>query len=126
MARWLIRHAPRQLRVLVSPATRTRQTADALHLRYEIDARLAPGAGVADLLAAAREGKAGATLVVGHQPALGRAASFLLSGHGAEWAIKKGDVWWFSSRNRNGETQTVLRAVVSCSMLAAGHRAVTA
>ncbi len=58
-----------------------------------------------------------AVLVVGHQPALGRLAALLLAGQEADWSIKKGALWWFSNRIRQGETQTVLRAVISCSLL---------
>ncbi|HRM71144.1 MAG TPA: histidine phosphatase family protein, partial [Thauera phenylacetica] len=30
----------------------------------------------------------------------------------ADWTIKKGALWWFTNRVREGETQTVLRAVI--------------
>ena len=43
---------------------------------------------------------------------LGQTAALLLSGDEAEWTIKKGALWWFSNRTRQGETQTVLRAVI--------------
>ena len=36
----------------------------------------------------------------------------VLAGEEADWTVKKGAVWWFSSRVRQGETQTVLRAVI--------------
>ena len=39
-------------------------------------------------------------------------AALLLAGVEADWTIKKGALWWFSNRVREGETQTVLRAVV--------------
>ena len=53
----------------------------------------------------------GAVLVAGHQPTLGQ-TTVLLSGEEAEWTIKRGAQWWFSNRTRQGETQTVLRAVI--------------
>lgn len=116
MAAWLKAHAPKKMRILVSPATRTQQTAQALELPFETDKRLGPDADVSDLLAAIGwpdGGPAGgAVLVVGHQPTLGQTASLLLSGEEARWTIKKGAVWWFSNRVRQGETQTVLRAVI--------------
>ena len=31
----------------------------------------------------------------------------------ADWAVKKGGVWWFAGRERDGETQAVLRAVLN-------------
>ena len=119
MAEWLKAHAPKQLRILVSPAIRAQQTAKALGLPFETVAQLGPTASVPDLLAAigwpdgGRAGeRSGAVLVVGHQPVLGRLASLLLAGQEADWTIKKGALWWFSNRVRQGETQTVLRAVI--------------
>ncbi len=73
----------------------------------------APDGNVADILAATGWPDAsGAALVVGHQPALGRLCALLLSGSEADWTIKKGALWWFTNRVREGETQTVLRAVI--------------
>jgi phosphohistidine phosphatase len=117
MARWLSDRLPKRAVVLVSPAERTQQTAHALGLPYEIEPRIGVGADCADLLAAAGwpegNGKGGAVVLVGHQPSLGRLAALLLSGEEADWTIKKGAVWWFSNRTREGESQTVLRATLS-------------
>jgi phosphohistidine phosphatase len=52
-------------------------------------------------------------VVVGHQPELGHVASFLLAGESQEWSIKKGALWWISSRERGGADQAVVRAVIS-------------
>jgi phosphohistidine phosphatase len=117
MADWLKKHAPKKLRIVVSPARRCQQTAAALDLPFATDSRLGTAADVASLLAAVGwpDGGAsdsGAVLVVGHQPTLGQTAALLLSGEEAEWTIKKGALWWFSNRTRQGETQTVLRAVI--------------
>lgn len=123
MAEWLRAHAPKDLRVLVSPAVRTRQTADALGRPYDVDARLAPNGQINGLLEAAQwphgfgGGKDSATLIVGHQPTLGQTASVLLSGEPAYWSVKKGAVWWLSSRTRDDETQTLVQAVINCSLL---------
>ena len=115
---WLRPRLPPDLHILVSPALRTRQTADALGLPYETSRRLAPDAGVADLLAAARWPDASqAVLLIGHQPTLGRLAALLLSGQEANWSIKKGALWWFSNRIRKDETQTVLRIAISPELL---------
>ena len=118
IARWLTDNRPKHLRVLVSPALRTRQTASAFTEHFEIVPALAPDMGVADILAATGwpEGR-GAALLVGHQPALGQLAALLLSGTEAAWTIKKGSLWWFTNRVRDGETQTVLRAVVPPDLL---------
>lgn len=121
MAAWLATHGPKKIRVLSSPARRCRQTAQALGHAVTTDERLGPAAGVADLLAAIGWPDGGdesapgptATLVVGHQPTLGRTAALLLGGHEADWSIRKGALWWFSQRTRAGETQTVLRAALS-------------
>ena len=116
MAEWLKKHAPKNLCILVSPATRCQQTAKALGLPFETDKRLGTDCNATNLLAAVAwpEGrKNGAVLVVGHQPTLGQTAALLLSGDEADWTIKKGAVWWFSNRTGNGETQTTLRTVLS-------------
>lgn len=113
MAGWLNKHAPKNLRILVSPAVRCQQTAQALALPFETDKRLGTDSNAATLLAAAGwpDGN-GSILIVGHQPTLGQTAALLLSGAEANWSIRKGALWWFSNRTRRGETQTVLRAVI--------------
>ena len=112
LAAWLKTHHPKPLRVLCSPTQRTRQTASALTDAFETLASLGPEANVANLLAAAGwPDSSGACLIVGHQPTLGRLAALLLSGSEADWTIKKGALWWFSNRVRDGETQTVVGAL---------------
>ena len=121
MAAWLKTHAPENLRIVASPAKRCQQTVQALGRPFETDQRLAPGRSAADLLAAIDwpEGpgaKTLATLVVGHQPTLGRTAALLLAGSEVDWSIKKGAVWWFSNRTRGGETRVTLMAVVPAEL----------
>lgn len=114
VARWLRQHLPRKRKVVVSPAERTQQTAHALELAYEVEPRLGIGASVHNILdVAGWPDQNGAVLIVGHQPALGQLAALLLSGAEADWSIKKGAVWWFSSRARDGQTEAVLRAVLN-------------
>lgn len=118
VATWLQERRPKRLRVLVSPTVRTRQTATAFTDDFEIVPSLGPDGSVADLLAATGWPDSGnACLVVGHQPMLGRMAALLLSGAEADWTIKKGALWWFSNRVRDGETQTVLRAVLPSDLV---------
>lgn len=118
MAKWLRAQLPKKTKILVSPAVRTQQTAHALALPFEVEPKIAVGADVADLISAADwPSQPGAVLLVGHQPSLGRLASLLLSGTEADWSIKKGAVWWFSKRSREGRDQTVLRAVMNAEML---------
>jgi phosphohistidine phosphatase len=118
MAKWLRSRLPKKLKILVSPAIRTQQTAHALALPFEVEPKIAIGADAADLIAAADwPTHAGAVLLVGHQPSLGRLAALLLSGSEADWSVKKGGLWWFSWRNREGQDQAVLRAVMNPEML---------
>lgn len=118
MAKWLHDRLPDRHLVLVSPARRTRETADALGVDYRIDDRLAPDVDVAHYLAACDwpsgpEDSRGTVLIVGHQPLIGRLASLLLSGEERDWSVRKGAVWWLSARERDERNQVVLRAVVS-------------
>lgn len=118
MAKWIREHQPKDLRIIASPAVRTRQTAEALKLPFAIERKIAPDACVSALIAASGWPQAsGSVLIVGHQPALGHMASLLLAGQEAEWTIKKGALWWLSNRLRRGETQTVLRAVIPAEFL---------
>ena len=116
MAEWLNRFLPETTRILVSPALRTRRTADALGRKYRTMDALAPGAGVPQLLAAARwPDSREPVLVVGHQPTLGQVAAYLMAGAMPEvpWAVRKGAVWWLRVREREGERQVVLHAVMA-------------
>ena len=120
MADWLRQRLPKRTALIVSPAERTQQTAHALGMTYETDPQVGIGADAVHLLAAAGwpdGGEHGAVVIVGHQPALGRLAALLLAGEEADWTFKKGAVWWFSNRTRDGETQTVLRSVIGAEML---------
>lgn len=118
MAEWLHANRPKRLRVLASPTLRTRQTAAAFSDDFEIVPALGTDASVAGILAATGwPDGAGACLLVGHQPSLGRLAALLLSGQEADWTIKKGALWWFTNRVREGESQTVLRCALPADLL---------
>lgn len=108
-ARWLCARLPKHYRLIVSPAARAQQTAEALGgSRIETELRVGTGASAADLLKAAGWGSdSGTVIVVGHQPTLGQAAALILSGAPAQWQVKKSAVWWFCERS--GEAR--LRAV---------------
>lgn len=117
-ARWLKRHAPANLRVIVSPAKRTRQTADALKLDYQVLPELAPGADPEELLAAAGWPEADDTvLLVGHQPTLGATIRMLLADTVGPWSVRKSGIWWLSRRERDEMAQVVVRAVVNPEFL---------
>jgi phosphohistidine phosphatase len=118
MASWLNAHLPKEVRVLVSPARRTRETADALGLGYAVNDHLMPGADAANLLAAAGWPEtSGAVLVVGHQPTLGEAASLLLFGETRAMSLKKSGVLWLTNRVRGENPQTMLKAAMTAEML---------
>ena len=76
-------------RILTSPLVRARETGDelsgSLAVPAEADERLAPGATVAGVVAAATEAGAAAVAVVAHQPDCGRIAAEL--GGGSEPAF---------------------------------------
>ena len=100
MAEWLNRFLPDSTRVLVSPALRTRQTAEALDRMFRTVDQLAPGASHAQALDAARAGPTAASRCCwwGHQPMLGQLAAYLMGGpatlDGGPWAVRKGAAWW--------------------------------
>ena len=118
MAGWLNRQLPASTRVLVSPARRTQQTATALDRKFKTLPALAPDATVEGLLHAVRWPDAREpVLVIGHQPMLGLAAAYLLTGQPLGWAVRKGAVWWLRARDRDGELHVVLHAVVAPDLI---------
>ncbi len=118
MATWLREQLPEKTRILVSPAQRTIQTANALKLNYKIEPAIGTSAAPTDLLGAAGwpDGE-DAVLLVGHQPTLGQVAAALMTGAEMDWSVKKGAVWWLSGRIRIGKPQTVIRRVFNPDML---------
>ena len=118
MAAWLNTRLPRDARILVSPARRTLQTADALGRKYEVVRGLAPGEDAVHLLSAVGWPDAkGVVLVVGHQPTLGETASILLFGEARGLSIKKGGLIWLTNRVRGDLPQTVLKAAMTPELL---------
>jgi phosphohistidine phosphatase len=118
MAEWLERHLPDSCRILVSPADRAQQTAQALPRKFRTVPELAPGASVEAVLAAANWPDAREpVLVVGHQPTLGMVAAHLMSGVPSYWSIRKGSVWWLSNRARESGAGVVLKAATSPDFL---------
>jgi phosphohistidine phosphatase len=114
VAHWLAPHLPAAARILASPATRAQQTAQALGRRVETLHAIAPGAGVDEVLAAIDWPRGdGCALLVGHQPTLGQLALYLIGGQRGDLAFGKACAWWFQRRARDGESQAVLKAVVS-------------
>jgi phosphohistidine phosphatase len=114
LATWLNRQLPASTRVLASPARRAQQTAAALDRKFKTLPALAPDGTVEGLLHAVRWPDAREpVLVVGHQPVMGLVAAYLIAGEAQAWAVRKAAVWWLRARERDGELQVVLHAVVS-------------
>jgi phosphohistidine phosphatase len=114
VAAWLGERLPAKTRILVSPAARAQETAEALGRDFETVASIAPGADATAILAVADWPTArGAILVVGHQPTLGQAAALLLAGEAMDFTFKKAGLWWLSHRVRGEDARVVLRAVVN-------------
>lgn len=116
VAAFLQRHLPDDTRILVSPATRTQQTAAALTRHFTLTPAIAPGASAQSVLKAAQwQTGHGTVLVIGHQPTLGEVAAQLLGSEDYSLNIKKGALWWFSRRERDEEI--TLRLVISPDLL---------
>lgn len=121
MAQWLNQRLTESTRIIVSPAVRTQQTAQALGRAFKIVDALAPGSTVDELLLATRFPHARqAMLVVGHQPLLGLVVARLLEATdpSQSWSIRKGAIWWLRWEEREGRRLGVtLHAVISPDMV---------
>jgi len=118
VAAFLRTHLSDDYRILASPSARTQQTAAALTDHFTLAPTIAPGASAQAVLQAARwPDEGGTVLVVGHQPTLGEVAAQLLGCNGCSLSIKKGGVWWFSRREREGTAQITLRLVITPDFL---------
>ena len=113
MATFLRAILPHDTRVLASPAKRAQQTAQAFTNHFTTEPGVGLGALPSAILKAANwPDDEGTVLIVGHQPVLGEVAALLMTGHATSWSVKKGAVWWFSRRAREGDYQTSLRLVI--------------
>ena len=93
---WLNRLLPQGALILVSPATRTLQTASALGRPFRVDERIGLSASVPTILnACAWPVSDGAILVVGHQPTLGEVAGTLLARPALQ--VPRGSIVWLRS-----------------------------
>lgn len=103
MGEWLNHVLPENARILVSPALRTVQTAEALDRKFKKVAGLAPDSTVDQLLSETRwPTSKEVTVVVGHQPTLGLTAAYLMGAHHVTadqpWRLKKGAIWWIRAK----------------------------
>jgi phosphohistidine phosphatase len=114
MARWLDTRLPKELRILVSPALRAQETAQALQREFETSDAIAVGQPTSAILSASGWPDADrAVLIVGHQPTLGELAAELLTGRALAWHMAKGAVWWIRNRSRGERSGAVLRLAIN-------------
>ena len=116
IAAWLEDRLDDDWTLLSSPAARATQTADALGMDYETRRGLDTSARVEDVLREAGWPDGKRVIVVGHQPTMGEVAAHLL-GTSEEVVVRKGAIWWFATRERDGRVETVLRVVMDAEML---------
>jgi len=115
VAAWLKKQLPDEARLLVSPAQRAQETAQALTRRFKVSGQVGTAADPQDILKAAGWPSGGGTVVVvGHQPTLGQAAALAVTGRPAEWSVKKGAIWWLETR---GGGDVAVRAVIAPDMV---------
>jgi phosphohistidine phosphatase len=117
MAYWLDSHLPETCRIFVSPTVRTKQTAQAISAlgrKYKLLTELAPESNIEVLLSAINwPNNREPVLLVGHQPNLGEIASHVITPSQTECAIRKGNVWWISQKEKDGEgLRTYLKAII--------------
>ncbi|MDR2208333.1 MAG: histidine phosphatase family protein [Azoarcus sp.] len=119
VAAWLSERAPDGLRLLVSPATRTRQTV--AHFNdCENDIQFCPqlyeSSTPEEILAIIGWPRTlRPTLIVGHQPLIGSLATHLLSGSPYPGIFRKSALWWLHAEP--GQTGVRLMQVVDGDML---------
>ena len=119
MATFLRPLLPRDLHILVSPAVRAQQTAQALNKNFTTDPLLSPESSPETILEATGWLKFShqSVLIVGHQPTLGEVATWLMTGKPGYQSFKKGAVWWFSRSDAQENPTTTLRLVIAPDFL---------
>jgi len=120
MAAWIKSQLPKPWTVLASPAARARQTAQQLSDYPLIEPRLRPDAQRDELLSVISEfpREGGALILVGHQPLLGHAALYWITGCDQQFSLRKSGVLWAVERCRESGIQRTLRACISADLLA--------
>lgn len=121
MARWLKPRLDENWLVLSSPTVRTRQTVEPLGMKVDYRLTLGPDSSASAVLREAHwpDGDCN-VLIVGHQPILGQVAARLMTGHQGDAPVRKGSVWWFSTRSADeGDTGVILRAMIGADLVEA-------
>jgi phosphohistidine phosphatase len=122
MAQWLKPQFSGPVRVLASPAVRTRETAEALGLPYEISGRIAPDCSADAMLAASGwPGGHGLVILVGHNPAISVLASRLAGNTASSIALGRAAAWWFAGAadDAGGPPRLALKIAMTPSRLPA-------
>jgi phosphohistidine phosphatase len=95
MAQWLAPRLDGRERIIVSPARRAQETAQALGRAFVTDARLGTSATPEEVLETTGWPYGDErVIVVGHQPTLGAIAAGVLTGEPRDWAMAPGALWW--------------------------------
>jgi phosphohistidine phosphatase len=117
MAQWLKAQFAGPVRIIASPAVRTRQTADALGLPYEISECIAPDCSADEMLAASGwPGGHGLVILVGHNPAISVLASRLAGIGDSPIALRRAAAWWFVGV-AGAQPQLTLKVAMTPSLL---------
>ena len=112
MARWLDARLEGEWRIVVSPAQRALETVEPLAREFEMSEEVSTSSNARSVLEEAGWPDADRVLVVGHQPTLGEVASKLLGAGSADFSVRKGAILWFVTRDREGATEVVLKALL--------------
>lgn len=121
MARWLKPRLDADWLILASPTVRTCQTVEALDMKFDTRLTLGPASSASAILREAHwpDGERN-VLIVSHQPILGHVAARLLTGHQGDVPVRKGSVWWFSTRHaEEGDAGVILRAMIGADLVEA-------
>lgn len=94
MSLWLKKYQPKKSYMLVSPALRTRETANYLTQDWVEESRLAPERPLSPIIQLVAQCPFESLILVGHQPWIGELAAHCLGVADGQLGIKKGAVWW--------------------------------
>lgn len=94
MAAWLKKYLPRQTYVMVSPALRTRETAEYWGEDWQEESRLSPERPLQPIVQLLEQSPFEHVMLVGHQPWIGELAAQCLGMEDGQLSIKKGAIWW--------------------------------
>lgn len=114
IARWLAQRLPADGRVIVSPAQRAQETAAALGTPFRTEEAIGTGAEGREVLETIQRSDAAFLVLVGHQPALGEVAAYLLAGRWLPWQVPKGAAWWLATDGRAGSASLMAAMNPKC------------